>query len=426
MNINRKRSNMIFDQIIRNFPVNKRDFFFGDRKDFFESVSNFRYDQGSETCHVNCQNDFEITYPFELFKKIFISKGRLRINMSATGPIKVGKLVYIPLRELVNFQYTKEIDTKIFPIKTLSRGKTDGFLFLNPTGQKEYPHILDDYFMATMVDTFESTSIDQLDGLTFRFYDFFKPIRYLVVTRRDTRIPAPLEYFLAKDLGLFPEYEDLLEAVKFPIAQSISNIFDESKDQFLLESRNRKTEVLRYYAKALSEQDPLYQFLDFYHIIETYCCDFFLLYVEQEKTRKGAFWVFNDMIRKQIGEEVLFKYTMTFLCDTNPDLVASIKGELSKVRTELDRFIRQINENMTGENIQSYNRWSRGNDFGAVLGRFLFKLRSEIAHRKEGTNPISNYIRNYRHAMSSVVFGMKYISEKIIENEELKEAKVSI
>lgn len=414
--INEKKSKKFYNKIIKKFPEEKVKYYFGEERDFIESISSTEFLEEDNIFKVSFKNGLEIEFFKILFDKLFKNNENPDFNKSRNGIINDIDYTYIPFKEIDNVKFSNKIETILFLL--INKNKSE-FIFINLLLDYDYPDEITDYFIRTMEDSLISDFNFGAEK-NFNFFKFFKPIKYLLKIKGDsTDLLYPLKYFLAKDMGLCPPKDHLNLSSEFKIDQKLDNIYDKTNNSFLIHPAQRKTEVISYYLDALQEKDPLYQFLDFYHILETYCYNFFIEYLKDfiKNTEPLEFFKNAEKLKK---DEYIISKSIEFICSN--ELSYNWEIDINPLEEDLNKFIAEINENVSGEKLKSVSNWRSDNQnpYYYHLGRLIYKVRCETVHRKIQRNPITKYIRSYPEIIKLFNLIMKKISEFVIEREELK------
>ncbi len=415
--IDEKKSKKFYNKIIKQFPKEKVEYYFGREQDFFESICFFDFLKEDNIYKVSFKNNLEIEFFKTLFIKLFTKNKDFNFNKSRNEIVDDVEYTYIPFEEMDNVKLDNELETQCFlPIK---EDKSE-YIFINLVLSYDYPDEITDYFISTMAGSL-ITDFSFEGAKNFNFFEFFKPIKYLLKIKGDsTDLLYPLKYFLAKDMGIYPPKDHLNLLSEFKINQKIDNIYDKTNNSFLIHPAQRKTEVISYYLNALQEKDPLYQFLDFYHILETYCYNFFIEYLKDflKNTEPYEFFKNAEKLKK---DEYIISKSIEFICSN--ELSYNWENDINPLEEDMNKFIAEINENISGDKFKSLSNWRKDkqNPYYYCLGRLIYKVRCEIAHRKIQKNPITKYIRSYPEIIKLFNSIMKKISEVIIEREELKQ-----
>lgn len=414
--INEKKSKKFYNKIIKKFPEEKVKYYFGEERDFIESISSTEFLEEDNIFKVSFKNGLEIEFFKILFDKLFKNNENPDFNKSRNGIINDIDYTYIPFKEIDNVKFSNKIETILFLL--INKNKSE-FIFINLLLDYDYPDEITDYFIRTMEDSLISDFNFGAEK-NFNFFKFFKPIKYLLKIKGDsTDLLYPLKYFLAKDMGLCPPKDHLNLSSEFKIDQKLDNIYDKTNNSFLIHPAQRKTEVISYYLDALQEKDPLYQFLDFYHILETYCYNFFIEYLKDFIKNTEPFEFFKNAEKLKKDEYIISK-SIEFICSN--ELSYNWEININPLEEDMNKFIAEINENISGEKLKSVSNWRSDNQnpYYYHLGRLIYKVRCETAHRKIQRNPITKYIRSYPEIIKLFNLIMKKISEFVIEREELK------
>ncbi len=414
--INEKKSKKFYNKIIKKFPEEKVKYYFGEERDFIESISSTEFLEEDNIFKVSFKNGLEIEFFKILFDKLFKNNENSDFNKSRNGIINDIDYTYIPFKEIDNVKFSNKIETILFLL--INKNKSE-FIFLNLLLDYDYPDEITDYFIRTMEDSLISDFNFGAEK-NFNFFKFFKPIKYLLKIKGDsTDLLYPLKYFLAKDMGLCPPKDHLNLSSEFKIDQKLDNIYDKTNNSFLIHPAQRKTEVISYYLDALQEKDPLYQFLDFYHILETYCYNFFIEYLKDFIKNTEPFEFFKNAEKLKKDEYIISK-SIEFICSN--ELSYNWEIDINPLEEDVNKFIAEINKNISGDKLKSVSNWRSDNQnpYYYHLGRLIYKVRCETAHRKIQRNPITKYIRSYPEIIKLFNLIMKKISEFIIEREELK------
>ena len=412
--IDKKKSKKFYNEIIKKFPEGKVKYYFGEEQDFFKSISFADFLEEDNIFKVNFKNNLEIEFFKILFEKLFINNEDYNFNKTRNEIINDAEYTYIPFKEIDNVRFSNEIKTQHFlPIK---ENKSE-FIFINLASSYDYPDEITDYFIRTMADSligdFSSEEVNN-----FNFFAFFKPIKYLLKIRVNSKdLLNLLKYFLARDMGVCPIEDCSNLVLEFEVDRKVDNIYDTKNNSFLIHPIPQETEAISYYINALREREPFYQFLDFYHILETYCYNYCIDHLIDFLKNQEPYEVFKN-IGNLKREEYIISRSIEFICNNNN--FGNLKNELNQLEDKINQFIIEINKTVSGEEIRIFSRWEEDeqNTYYYYLGKLIYKLRCEIVHRKIQKNPVTKYSQSYPKIMRILKLIMKKISEVIIDEKE--------
>jgi hypothetical protein len=396
-----------------------------------QSIEENEYLQ-NEDLQLDLRGGVTISFPPKFFRKLFY-ECEIGRNILELGYIEFNDSVFVEYKESTALSIAHL--TQPFSQNIVVNGKSID-IFIDPGGEyylndEEYEKFYDYFIYTLKFRIVKHPVVYPVNRREYKISDFLTPIFYLVRVEKDIDYILPsLNYYLARDLGICPiNNKDIPKAVVFGLEQNIDKIYDCENDVFLPEERTKGTQAINYYLKALNELDPLYQFLDFYHVIETFCYDYIWdYYTNLSREPKEKFEELVNFKKNKNFEEEVIKKTFIALKERHPGEFNSFKERLDSLnggnRNEngkLNGFIGKLNENITGEKIAKYKNWNddRNDDkYFENLGRFIFKIRSEIAHRKIQRNPITLYTISHYDVIAEINKIMKEIAEIIIEEKE--------
>ncbi|GAI76578.1 unnamed protein product [marine sediment metagenome] len=229
--INEKKSKKFYNKIIKKFPKEKVKYYFGEERDFIESISSAEFLEEDNIFKVSFKNDLEIEFFKILFDKLFKNNENLDFNKSRNGIINDNDYTYMPFKEIDNVKFSNKIETPLF--LPINKNKSE-FIFINLLLNYDYPDEITDYFIRTMEDSLISDFNFGPDK-NFNFFKFFRPIKYLLKIRKDsTDLLNPLKYFLAKDMGVYPLKVHPNLVSEFEVDRKVDNIYDKTNDSFLI------------------------------------------------------------------------------------------------------------------------------------------------------------------------------------------------
>jgi len=225
----------------------------------------------------------------------------------------------------------------------------------------------------------------------------------LKVRNNDTHVKKSL-YLLASNFGIIELSLEENKIIEMEQKNSISelNIRDISKSD---------VDVTTFYISAIKSENPFYQFLNLYHIVESYSYDFFAEYFKENIS--DARKIIQELRDAKGEDEHLIK--RSFLQLSNSDnIIAFTKQELDKIRVRLNKLIQEINKNISGGDLANYENWGENNIYIEKFARFIYKLRAEVAHKKVRGRMLEKYALEYIDVIKVVNKIMFRIGECVI------------
>ncbi|TRZ54419.1 hypothetical protein D4Q76_02405, partial [archaeon] len=316
--------------------------------------------------------------------------------------------VYLELVEAPTINIINTVnETQLVPIK--EDINTIGYFYIGNSkndNELDYSEEVLPFIIANMKNRIKKDyfNIFSPPANALNFFLLFEPMKYILKVRNnDTHVKKSL-YLLASNFGIIELSLEENKIIEMEQKNSISelNIRDISKSD---------VDVTTFYISAIKSENPFYQFLNLYHIVESYSYDFFAEYFKENIS--DARKIIQELRDAKGEDEHLIK--RSFLQLSNSDnIIAFTKQELDKIRVRLNKLIQEINKNISGGDLANYENWGENNIYIEKFARFIYKLRAEVAHKKVRGRMLEKYALEYIDVIKVVNKIMFRIGECVI------------
>lgn len=224
------------------------------------------------------------------------------------------------------------------------------------------------------------------------FFDLADSFRFWINYHTQIAFIRPFEYI-----------ENSLELIKR---------IDKTKQIGNVPQKRYNKELLLYYELALSTNDPVFRFLSFYHILES-----FIGKPERKEIKRVMKKFLNEKdLKDGISGVDLSSYTHKFV--TNNISSAETKlltGSNANGKTKLlycDYYNYLISEKVNFANADSL----KDNNFIPSLSNRIYDVRNAIVHRKEGEFKYLNYKKEHQDQLKIELPLIRIVAEQFIIN----------
>lgn len=391
MLINIKKTNEFYDSTIKKFI--DYHIYFGNKDEFIEIIQSNIEINDRDTILINSKPGTSFEFSKPLFRHCFKN----------IIPKNLANQKFFLLKKSDNFVFPKDyLNGEEFIFKN-QNGDYRGKLISN---DKELPYndVLSYYLYLNMLklirtDFFRNNSLSPDDNILFQ--KLFQEIEYLLMLNKNTRIREQIFYKLA-NLGLI---YDRTKKIQLELNKSPEDlVVVTGSNEIICKTSGHK--ALKFYISAVTNKNIFYQFLDLYHVIESFF----------SKSRK---YIFNKIKKTE------FKY---YLKDSNVNEENNTRCVMSVLETNKNRIFKKFKEikreelrQAIGNKIPSVQINSLTPAFLPELGSFIYLIRCAIAHRGEdnhieekikGSN-IKNFIELNNFMFFLVDLILEYYESKV-------------
>lgn len=375
ININEQKAGKFYSEVISLYPPEVIKMLWRSKTEFLDSLEGAVYKGDNKEYEVDFSR-LKIRFSKPIFNILFLNKTVSKFDKPIGQRLELNNYIYLELKEspLVNLE-DKE-SAGLFP---LSKKKYyGGYFFINENSRD------DSYYPKEVLSLF----IFQLEKRLIKYYDFntnsdiyinfcslFEPIKYILKIKKDKEtLKEKALYRLCTDFGLIEHKR--YTTTKINISQNINEIYDKDTNSFLLTARKQyNIDSLKFYLSAMENLDPSYQFLELYHVLESYFYKYFYDYIKnlkKVKTQKE----FNR-IREYIREEGMLKL-----------VIKGISNKFSQLKQEISNIsnVEQFCENFLPKKRYLDNLDENNEEkFSNKLSDFVYQIRNNIVHTKESS-----------------------------------------
>jgi len=377
----------------------------GNKSQFLNALKNSleTYDREDKDYRFTSYHSLRIKFSKAIFEILFIDNCVIDFNKSIGERLEYEDNTYLQLIEspCVNFA------TRIEKSKIINVPRKCVVFFINENKSESlyYPEEIAPLFIYQLkerliVDYTFSTDTEVYTN----FCSLFRPMKYILRIKKDKHsLQEKLLYKLCINLGLI-EYEKITTS-KLEVSQDINQIYDLSRNSILLTDTKKQINLeLRFYTSAMKTTDPIYQFLELYHILESYFYKYFYNYIKnlkQVKTKKDY-----EEVRTATKEEKMLKLVLK---DISTDFNC-IHDEFEKIR-----YFRRFCKDVLNRNNINHANWDASNidTFSEKLSDFIYSLRNNIVHTKESDKTIR--IKNLNYSEKNVLMKVNNILFFIVQ-----------
>ena len=381
-NINKEKTLKFYSEVLSLYPQEVRNWLWGSMEEFLDSVESAVYEKDDKEYKADFTN-LKIKFSKSIFSILFLNKPAIKFDKPIGQRLELNNYVYLELREspLVNLE-----DKESAGLFSLSKRRYYwGYFFINEDSRDAsyYPKEVLSLFIfqleERLIKDYYPPDIN-LDTY-INFCSLFEPIKYILKIKKDKEtLKEKALYRLCTDCGLIERKR--CTTTKTNMSQNINEIYDKDTNSFLLTARKQyNIDSLKFYLSAMENLDPIYQFLELYHVLESYFYKYFYNYIKNLKkveTKKDF-----GQIREHTGEEQMLKMVIK---DISNDF-SQIKQEINKI-SHIDQFCTNLLP--VNANLSSLNEHNKDN-FSNTLSNFIYFIRNDIVHTKESNK---NFIRN--------------------------------
>ncbi len=375
ININEQKAGKFYSEVISLYPREVIDRLWRSKTEFLDSLKGAVYKGDNKEYEVDFSR-LKIKFSKPIFNILFLNKTVIKFDKPIGQRLELNNYIYLELKEspLVNLE-DKE-SAGLFP---LSKKKYYwGYFFINENSRDDsyYPkEVLSLFIFQLKERLIKYYAFDTNSDIYINFCSLFKPIKYILRIRKDKEtLKEKALYRLCTDFGLIEHKR--YTTTKINMSQNINEIYDKDTNSFLLTARKQyNIDSLKFYLSAMENLDPSYQFLELYHVLESYFYKYFYDYIKnlkKVKTKKEF-----DRIKEYIREKPMLSL-----------VIKDISNEFSELKQEIGNIsnIGQFCENFLPENVNLDNLDEDEEErFSNKLSDFIYQIRNNIVHTKESS-----------------------------------------
>ncbi len=413
ININEQKAIKFYSEIISLYPPEVIGSLWKDRTEFLRSLKGALYQKYDNEYEVDFSK-LKIKFSKSIFNILFLNNTEIELDKLVGRRLELNNYIYLELEEspLVNLK-NKE-DSNLF---FLSRRRYYwGFFFINEDKEeslyypKEVLPIFISQLKARLIKDYFSNVTTSTD-IYFNFCALFKPIKYILKVKKGKEaLLEKLLYRLCTDLGL-TEHKTY-SVSKIDISQKIDAIFVKDADReigtpLLLSARRQyNLDSLRFYLSAMGNLDPIYQFLELYHALESYFYSYLYKYITnltKVKTKKDF-----EQIRNATNEREMLGLVIEDISNEFPH----IKEGFKKI-TNFKQFCKNV---INMDNIDP-NNWDENNTkkFSNIFSDIIYTIRNNIVHTKEADKSIRDLSRGEQNTLIEINQSLLFVARKVFD-----------
>lgn len=243
-------------------------------------------------------------------------------------------------------------------------------------GEEEYEQITEIYLFENNVKLINPT-FSFHGGNNIFFRNFFIPINFFLQIKKYAKKKEQVLYQLAS-IGIV---ETDIDRKTIALTKSINNLTPQSSNTITLKQSSHNS--YKFYISAIKNDNIFYQFLDLYHVIESFFNKELKRTLKQiQKGKLNRYFKLTDKKIEQIklAEEANLKIVLSNLDLKKRELFNEFK---SIKQNDLAKVI----SGLTNVQISSLS-----NTFLLDLSSFIYKIRNAIVHSKDEKQYIKNLI----------------------------------
>jgi len=400
--INKTKSSKFYNKILLLYPPMIYDLW-GTESQFLDSLKNSFYEEEDEEYKVDFSH-LKIIFSKVIFNSLFVNRSPIKFDEHIGKRLEFKNYIYLELVEspVSIFESREKPGLYSVPQKGV-------FIFINEDEREKlyYPKEILPLFIFQLKERLIKDYVFQPDvDVSINFCSLFKPMRYILkIKKDDLPLQEKLLYKLCTNLGLI-EYK-VVPAHKIEIKQEIKEIYDKKTNSFFLSKKKQyNLDSIRFYLSAMENLDPIYQFFELYHVLESYFYKYFYEHIKNLRSVKNKKEF--DQIRDAITEIKMLKLVIK---DVSNEF-SFIKREFTKIQN-FDQFCKDIlnrdNIDLTDWNEQDIDRFSN------KLSKFIYLIRNNIVHTKESDKTIKNLSGSEQDVLMEINKILFFMVQKIFD-----------
>ncbi len=404
IDINEQKTRKFYSEVISLYPPEVIDILWRSKTEFLDSLKGAVYKGDNKEYEVDFSG-LKIKFSKPIFNILFLNKTVIKFDKPIGQRLELNNYIYLELREspLVNLE-DKE-SAGLFP---LSRRYYWGYFFINEDSRDDsyYPkEVLSLFIFQLKERLIKDYAFSANLDIYINFCSLFESIKYILKIKKDKEtLKEKALYRLCTDFGLIERKR--YTTTKINMSQNINEIYDKDTNYFLLTARKQyNIDSLKFYLSAMENLDPSYQFLELYHVLESYFYKYFYNYIKNLKkveTKKEF-----GRIREHIREEQMLKL-----------VIKDISNEFSQLKQEIANIdnIGQFCDNFLPRNVNLDNLDEDEEEkFSNKLSDFIYQIRNNIVHTKESNKSIRNLSEGEQRTLMEINKLLLFVVRKVFD-----------
>ena len=413
VNINEQKAINFYSEVISLYPpevIDRR--LWGDKTEFLNSLRSSLYEGDNKEYKVDF-SELKVKFSKPIFDILFLNDTPVEFNKPIGQRLELKNYIYLELKESPLANLNRKEDSRLFPLS--KRRYYWGFFFINEDNKEDlyYPKEVLPIFIFQLRARLVKDYFSYMDIPSDKYINFcalFKPMKYILKVKKDKKaLQKKILYRLCTDLGLIEHRTH--SASKIDISQKIDNIYDKNADcetesPLLLSARTQyNLDSLSFYLSVMENLNPIYQFLELYHALESYFYKYFYNYIKDlkgVKTREEF---------KQIKDHVQERKMLELV-------IQDISNEFPQIRQKIDNIdnIAQFCENLLPKHVNLDNLDENNTDkFSNKLSEFIYLIRNSIVHTKEANKSIIDLSRSDQSTLIEINKLLLFIVQKVFD-----------
>ena len=408
VNINERKARKFYSEVISLYPTEVIDSLWRNETEFLDSIKSAVYKGDNKDYEVDFSN-LKIKFSKPIFDILFLNKTAIEFDKPIGQRLDLNNYIYLELVEssLVNLE-NKE-NPGLF---SLSKRKNYwGYFFINEDSREDsyYPKEVLPIFIFQLNERLIKDYAFSVDtDIYIDFCFLFNPIRYILKVKKDKEaLQERLLYRLCTDLGLIELKTHTTFKINIP--QNINEIYNKganykTENPLLLSSRKQyNLNSLRFYLSAMGNSDPIYQFLELYHVLESYFYRYFYNYIKnlkKVKTNKEF-----KQIKEHTNEDRMLKLVIKDISDKFPQ----IEQQISKIPNINQFCINFLPEHVNLDNMNECDE----NKFSNKVSDFIYSIRNNIVHTKEPNRTIRDLNESEQKTLIEINQALLFIVREV-------------
>lgn len=405
IDINEQKTRKFYSEVISLYPPEVIDILWRSKTEFLDSLKGAVYKGDNKEYEVDFSG-LKIKFSKPIFNILFLNKTVIKFDKPIGQRLELNNYIYLELREspLVNLE-----DKESAGLFSLSKRRYYwGYFFINEDSRDDsyYPkEVLSLFIFQLKERLIKDYAFSANLDIYINFCSLFESIKYILKIKKDKEtLKEKALYRLCTDFGLIERKR--YTTTKINMSQNINEIYDKDTNSFLLTARKQyNIDSLKFYLSAMENLDPSYQFLELYHVLESYFYKYFYNYIKNLKkveTKKEF-----GRIREHIREEQMLKL-----------VIKDISNEFSQLKQEIANIdnIGQFCDNFLPRNVNLDNLDEDEEEkFSNKLSDFIYQIRNNIVHTKESNKSIRNLSEGEQRTLMEINKLLLFVVRKVFD-----------
>lgn len=376
----------------------------GNEDQFLDSLKNSIYEKEDKEYKVDSSQNLKIKFSNEIFLNLFVNNSVIDFDKSIGQRLEFKNYIYIELVESPVVILENRRENSI-----LIRIPRKGCIFINEDKTEDlyYPKEILPFFISQLKERLiEDYHFSWGQDIYTNFSSLFRPMKYILKIKKDCLpLQEKILYKLCINLGLIEH--KITPTHKIKIKQDLSDIYIKNTDLFLLSNKKQyNLDSLRFYLSAMENSDPIYQFLEIYHSLESYFYEYLYNHIKRlgPLRSKKEF----DQIRESIRDQKMLKLVIK---EVSNDFL-SIKQKFENI-PNFEQFCKDI-LNRNNIHIEDWEENNMGN-FSEKFADFIYSIRNNIVHTKESDKAMGDLSENEKDVLMEVNKTLFFVVKKVFD-----------